>query len=169
MLFHPVFCRFSVRSRRCENLACAYVHIAYTRRWPALEDESQSHTNNAGAGTQEQTANGDINSSQNPPAENRQQSFSQHQAAHDQNLENSYLAQLIRDMRQDFQTELDQVKKQLTEHRTYVPPPAWQFQTQPAQQFGQTQMFAKAIPNPNTIPYHYPNQQILGQQMQTSR
>ena len=164
-LFHPVLCRYSVRSRRCENLACTYVHIAYTRRWPASEDEFQSHTNNTGAGTQEQTTNGDINSYQNPPAENRQQSYSQHQAAHDQNLENSYLAQLITDMRQDFQTELDQMKKQLNEQRTYVPPPVWHLPTQPAQQFGQAQMYAKANPNPNTIPYHYPNQQIPGQQI----
>ena len=76
-LFHPVLCRYSVRTRRCENLACTYVHIANTKRWPASEDVHQPWEN-TGAGSQESqmpSGNGGIRQYGNETGQQPQQQY----------------------------------------------------------------------------------------------
>ena len=146
-LFHPVLCRYSVRSRRCENLACTYVHISQTKRWPASEDNYEPLENNPGSSS-EQAPLGNENITQGDERNGQSQQY-QTPAGNQQSPEMTHLTKLITDMRKDFQEELDQLRKQIISHNVYPPwkPPAPAI-TQPYNNLGQN-VQPPVMNNPN--------------------
>ena len=134
-LFHPVLCRYSVRDRRCTNLQCTFVHLSRTKRWPASNDytrpdNTRPQGRSAGLARPGQQL-------RETPADTNEASQQQRPETQEFQPETSLISKLISDIRKDFQTELDQIKKQLGEQQTMPQLIPWQIPLNPT---GQSQM-----------------------------
>ena len=124
-LFHSILCKFSVKHRRCINLQCTYVHLSNTKRWPISDDYPRPDITRDNTHPRGRPAD----QPGRQPREIRENptELTQHQSEiQDFQLESSIISKLITDMRKDFQQELDQIKKQLSEQHTKVPQIPWQ-------------------------------------------
>ena len=135
---HPVLCKYSLRNRRCTNKECTFVHLRGTKRWPESEDKvKQTVPSNAprhhfhessdrlrlgrsrSGSRAEGTSRVEGTPSRNRPASSRQTDPPAKRADYN----TGDIAQLIQDIRGDFQKELELLRTQMFYLKQPAPPP----------------------------------------------
>ena len=144
--FHPTLCRFSVKSRRCTNKECTYVHLTQTKRWPESEDIIKTNPGNSSSTSTQvkQTPAKPAPRERRDSARSRRDSIRSSRerpkvtiATSDNSKSETGLVQMIKDIRKDFQKEMDQMRKQFKEmlgQQQNMQPTQWLNPSQPQQE-----------------------------------